>query len=294
MRAAVAQVPTNILKTRRATEQAEGLVRSLGIMKPPVDPLKIVESESPLLIAQGDDFRQRFDGQLEYHPSQRRFLLLYNTKYDCGKNRHPRTRFSIAHELGHYFIEAHHAYLRSGGKPHPSQAEFASAVEMEREADAFAAGLLMPSFLINHRVNDADLSLDGIREIANDFETSLVSTAIRSVQCSHFPSAVVGIREDKIMWQFQSECLIKAGCYPGERGSIRSTSTRRAWAEFESGSVEIRRGTAFVKDWFRTYGRDNVERSSVTEEYLAVPSMRTLVVVLSIPEDEFYDDVDDD
>ena len=40
--------------------------------------------------------------------------------------------------------------------------------------------------------------------------------------------------------------------------------------------------------------KDHLDDRSVTEEYLPVPSMGTLVVVLSIPEDELYDDKDDD
>lgn len=289
----MAKIPEIILKTRRATKQAEDLIASLGCTTPPVDPLAVVKSEAPLLVARGDDFRDRFDGQLEFHVSKRRFLLFYNTKYDRGKQRHPRTRFSIAHELGHYFIEPHHSYLRGGGNPHPSRDEFASAVDMEREADAFAAGLLMPSYLISPRVNETDMSLERVRELADEFQTSLVSTAIRSAQVSHFPTAVAGIRSGGVLWQFQADCLVDAGCYPGERGPVRSPSARHAWEEFDSGADVRPSGTSYVKEWFRTYDKDNLDHRSVTEDYLAVPSMQILVVVLTIPEDELYDDSDD-
>lgn len=290
----MAKTPEIILKTRRATEEAEDLIQSLGCSAPPIDPLAVVASEAPLLVACGDDFRDRFDGQLEYHRSKRRFLLFFNTKYDRGKGHHPRTRFSIAHELGHYFIEPHHAYLRGGGNPHPSRDEFASAVDLEREADAFAAGLLMPSYLMGPRVNETDMSLERVRELAEEFQTSLVSTAIRSAQVSHFPTAVAGVRNGNVMWQFQADCLVEAGCYPGERGPLRSASARRAWEEFEAGAEVRPRGTSFVKEWFRTYDRDDLDHRSVTAEYLPVPSMRTLVVMLCIPEDELYDDQNDD
>jgi hypothetical protein len=247
-----------------------------------------------LLVARGDDFRDRFDGRLEYHPSKRRFLLLYNTKYDRGDEHHPRTRFSIAHELGHYFIERHHAYLRGGGKPHSSRDEFASGVDMEREADAFAAGLLMPSYLISPRVNETDMSLDRVRELSEEFQTSFVSTAIRSAQVSHFPTAVVGIRDGKVLWQSQSDCLVETGCYPGERGPLRSTSARDAWTEFAERKSVRAAGTSFINEWFRTYDRERLDHRSVTEQYLPVPSMGTLIVLLTIPEDELYDDADDD
>lgn len=290
----MATIPKIILKTRRATEHAEALIESIGIAAPPIDPLKVVESESPLLVARGDDFRSQFDGQLEYHATQRRFLLLYNTKYDSGGDHHPRTRFSIAHELGHYFIESHHAYLRGGGKPHPSRDEFASAVDMEREADAFAAGLLMPSQMLSPRVNETDLTLERVRDLALEFQTSLVSTAIRGAQVSHFPTAVAGLRANGIAWHSQASCLVDAGCYPGERGPISSAHAREAWAEFASGRPVRSEGTSFLKDWFRTYEKDTLDHISVVEEYLPVPSMGTLVVLLTIAEDDLYDAEDDD
>ena len=53
-------------------------------------------------------------------------------------------------------------------------------------------------------------------------------------------------------------------------------------------------GTGFAKEWFRTYDKGHLDHLSVTEEYLPVPSMQTLVILLSIPEDELYDDDDDE
>jgi hypothetical protein len=68
---------------------------------------------------------------------------------------------------------------------------------------------------------------------------------------------------------------------------------RAAWDEFASGDSVRPASTSYVKDWFRSYNKDSLDHIPATEEYLPVPSMGTLVVVLSIPEDELYD-VDDD
>jgi IrrE N-terminal-like domain len=139
-----------------AGEQADALVIRLGLAVP-IDPFKVIASETPFLVAGGRDFGSRFDGKLKYNREKNRFLLLFNTKYDAGQppgKHHPRTRFSIAHELGHYFNEAHYDYLRRGGKPHPSSSEYRTNVQMEREADAFAASLLLPT-------HDADSRMAG-------------------------------------------------------------------------------------------------------------------------------------
>ena len=179
--------------------QADQIVSGLGLTLP-IDPIEIAKSESPLLRIGGRDFRNRYDGLLEYHQSKNRFLLFFNTKYDTGRppgSHHPRTRFSIAHELGHYFIERHRVYLMTGGQAHGSINEFRSDKQIEREADSFAASLLMPTHLIKPLVNAGELSASRINELAGLFQTSLTSTAIRSVRVSHFPCGVAGIRNGR-------------------------------------------------------------------------------------------------
>lgn len=290
----MARIPKMILIARRAAEYAEELIRQLNITDPPVDPLAIVESERGLLIARGDNFRERFDGQLEYHPEKRRFLLLFNTKYDRGDRMHPRTRFSISHELGHYFIEEHHTFLRRGGALHKSRGEFVTPTDMEREADAFAAALLMPTTMIRPRVNECELSIKRITELATVFDTSLVSTAIRATLCSDFPTAIIGLRDGTVAWQFQSQCLVESGCYAGERGPIHSSTACEAWEQFSSGAPVRSSGAAYIREWFRTFDKDHLDHRSVVEEYLAVPSMGTLIVLLTVSEEELYDCEDDD
>ena len=58
-------------------------------------------------------------------------------------------RFSIAHELGHYFLPGHLDAVLGDRDVHESHAEFASADRYELEADHFAASLLMPRCLFS-------------------------------------------------------------------------------------------------------------------------------------------------
>lgn len=279
---------------QKAGEQADALVLRLGL-KYPIDPLAVAAGEYPLLRCGGRHFENRFDGKLRFVPDRRCFVLMYNTKYDEGyppNRHHPRTRFSIGHELGHYFLEAHHAYLMHGGRTHPSLNEFRSKAQVEREADAFAASLLLPSHLARPIVNAGELTVARLDQIAGDFETSLVSTAIRAVQLTHFPCALAGIREGAVAWMFPSAALIDAKIYP-RKGSL-SRNAQSQWTNFQTGSRERTLSEGRAADWFRCYGDNDRGRIFVTEEYVAVPALGTLLCLLTMDENDVHPEADEE
>lgn len=284
-------------RQENAIERAAEVLGVLKIASAPINPLGIAESEDPLLRVAGGNFRNRFDGQLEYHRAKNRFLLFYNTKYDVRASQgehHPRTRFSIAHELGHYFMEGHRAFLRRTGKSHPSKGEFLSDRIIETEADAFAAGLLMPSNLLGPLVNEGDLTFSQIEEWADTFKTSVTSTAMRSIELSDFPCALVGVREGRVGFSFHSRAMIEGGCYPRPRGSNLPAEARPKWQAFLDGTVMRGQGQAFARDWCQTYDNDRAASAPVYEYYYGVPSMQTLLVLLTVPEEELFPGVDED
>lgn len=282
-------------RQNKAIDQAAEVLATLGMNTAPIEPLAVVDSEKPLLTAMGGDFRDRFDGQLEYHRSQNRFLLFYNTKYDRSSNgnHHPRTRFSIAHELGHYFLDVHRAYLLRTGKSHPSKGEFLSDRTIETEADAFAAGLLMPSRLLRPLVNECEMSFADIEVWASKFRTSITSTARRSVELSDFPCALVGIRDGRVAFSFHSQAMIEGGCYPRPRGSDLPPEAQRKWQSFASGCLMDDHSQSLGREWCQTFDNDRAARASVSEHYFGVPSAQTLLVLLTIPEEDLFEDDDE-
>jgi hypothetical protein len=102
---------------------------------------------------------------------------------------HPRRqRFSLAHELGHWryhrgrllVCRADEIGQAGEGRPLP-----------ERTADTFAAQLLMPGYLFQPIARSySKLTFQAIRGIADTFDTSLTSTAIRLVESRHSPAIV--------------------------------------------------------------------------------------------------------
>lgn len=279
-------------RLERASIAAEEIVEGWAA---PIDPFTIAQNEgSRLLRLRGEDFGDAFDGHLKYHSDRQCFVLLYNAKYDArvSNGHHPRTRFSVAHELGHYFLERHRAYLMGCGEPHESRSEFKSDMIVEQEADAFAAALLMPGHLARPLVNEAEITLPMVHDLAACFDLSLVSTSLRAVHLSDYPCAVVGIRKGQVRWSACSQPLIEAGLYPPEKIRPQSADAQSRWEGFAATGVVESAGSSFAKDWFRTYDRVELDGLHVDEHYLAVPVMSTLVVLLSVPEDQF--DRDDD
>lgn len=269
----------------KAVREAELIVQTLGLTHP-VDPLAVVNAEHPSLKAAGGDFKNRYDGQLEYHPQRRRFLLFFNTKYDRGQQpgeHHPRTRFSIAHELGHYFLQAHRAFLMRTGTSHQSSSEFRNNVLIEREADAFASGLLLPTHLFEAVVNEGgkELTADRVMRMANNFRASYVSAVVRAVRLSDCPCGVVGIRDGKKAWFFVSDALFDAGGYPSGGGRPLPKAAERHWARFEQGVPDRAAQDGTLWEWFETYENDDLGSLPVYEEYVPVPVLKTLVVLVT-------------
>lgn len=277
-----------------ASDLAADILVGAELLSIPVDPLALAATESRWLTVKGGNLKDSYDGLLEYHESRDRFLLVFNNKYDLEYGgRHPRTRFSIAHELGHFYIDHHRAYLMSGGKSHRSRGEFATADNdiVEREADAFAAGLLMPSPLLRPVVNRGELNLETIKAIASQFQTSFLSTAIRCVQHSDFPCEVLGIRGGQIAWRFRpnkpTDPLTEGKCYPAGNGPVRSRKAQEVWTAFQRGDVTEQENGGQPHEWFQLFGPQQ-RPFTVWEQYLPLPLMDTLVVLLTVSESDLF------
>jgi len=104
-----------------------------------------------------------------------------------------RRRFDIAHEIGHLRLHDENNMLRI------CSAEDVAALGFERlslpkkeiEANAFAAELLLPRFMVIPRIRNKKPSMSTIAELAEMFNTSLSATARRFVSCCDERCAVV-------------------------------------------------------------------------------------------------------
>jgi hypothetical protein len=103
-----------------------------------------------------------------------------------------RRNFTIAHELGHYVL-GHR--IASGDELEPTE----RTPYQEREADVFAAELLMPEdFVAPHVAMPATLAT--VRTIVDTFRTSIVAAARRYVEMTDASCALVFSKDGHIVW----------------------------------------------------------------------------------------------
>ena len=128
--------------------------------------------------------------------------------------------FSLAHELGHYFLEGHVDAVLAHGNRHESRAGFRSDDPCEIEADHFAAALLMPELLFSAAIADAGQGIAAVDHLASRCVTSLTATAIRYAQYTDDVVAVIVSTGKRVRYCFMSKTLQEIangnGVYKGE------------------------------------------------------------------------------
>jgi Zn-dependent peptidase ImmA (M78 family) len=171
-----------------------------------VDPVKIIKAND-ITLSFGR-YSDAFDGLLEYEDGQ---FHIYSNLDRVEDPNAPRARFTLGHELGHYYINEHRNALKKGLAPsHPSFCEYTSELLVEREADHFASNLLMPRTLFIKEANLSPRGLAGILSLAYAFGTSVTSTAIRYMKVEVEPCVVIKWQDGRFAWILSSVEMHKA------------------------------------------------------------------------------------
>ena len=119
-------------------------------------------------------------------------LVEKNNTFTIGVNvshYENRQRFTIAHELGHYFLKHQRQGIFVDESPIKQNLmlfrdSFSSTGEnsQEREANAFAAALLMPKPFIEHYIKNSNIDFTNdkvLEDMASEFKVSTGSMAFR-------------------------------------------------------------------------------------------------------------------
>lgn len=192
-------------------------------------------------------------------------------------------RFTVAHELGHYFLEGHPEEIQKISPVHVSRAGFTEGnSSIEIEADHFASGLLLPTRLVKQSLAASQVGLEGIRELADQSECSLTACAIRAAECSPYPMAVVVSRGDCVCYGFLSDGFkqLKPRTFPRRGGPLPFTATR----EFNSDSSNVRAGKVVTSETTLAEWFDGSASVTLDEEVIGLGRYGLTLTVFSSEE----------
>lgn len=188
-----------------ARQCGEKIAAAHGFTSFPVDPFTIAANENILVEAKDPD-RKGMSGCIVF--TNDGAGIIYATDIRSEGFR----RFTVAHELGHYFLEGHPEEILKTGPVHFSRAGFVQGgSSIELEADHFASGLLMPTRLTRDALFKAPIGLAGVQHLATVAEASLTAAAIRTAECAPYPVAIVVSERDQVSYGFLSESFKKLG-----------------------------------------------------------------------------------
>lgn len=277
------------LRLQMAQQRAQNLLRELGISELPVDP-EAIAARHDIIVEAKPDTAPGVSGMLLRHGDT--FGILYATHIESEGFR----RFSIAHELGHYFLDGHIDHVLPDDGLHASHAGFVSGDPYELEADQFAAGLLMPAVLFRRALGKHDAGLGAVESVAAVCRTSLTATAIRYAELTEDAVAVVlstgqtidFCRLSGTMKSLRDIIWLKKGT-PVPRGTLtarlNADPARVRSADRDEEEIDI-------CDWLG--GNRSV---AATEEVIGLGSYGKTLTVLSCPalvEETFRDDDEED
>jgi Zn-dependent peptidase ImmA (M78 family) len=190
---------------------------------------------------------------------------------------HQRRRFSVVHELGH--LELHHGsgLLMSCTKEDIQYKPDNTNIDLEQEANQFASAFLMPARFVQKPFSESEPSFDLISEWATELATSLTATAIRFVQFTPEPVAVVYTYRGVIQYFHASASFTELGVFPDVKRTVGTNTdaqkifngiaTKNQWREVKA------------LDWFRL-NKTAFDKADMIKEWSI--NMQTYEAVLSL------------
>ncbi|WP_119681860.1 ImmA/IrrE family metallo-endopeptidase [Indioceanicola profundi] len=276
---------SRVFNLKMARQTAEALLRDDGITSLPVNPFAIAASRD-ILVEGKHENTEGVSGMLLRHGND--FCIVYATHIPSPGFQ----RFSVAHELGHYFLPGHVDQVLKDGF-HVSRAGFVTADPYELEADHFAAGLLMPSAPFRKAMDAHDPGLDALSAIADRCETSLTATAIRYAELTDSAVAVIMSTGGVIDYCFLSEAMKSLP----KRDWLRKGSPLPAGTATSRLAGELARVLACdriaddidVRDWL-----GGIRSVAVSEESVGLGHYGKILTILVAPELGSGGEMDDD
>ncbi len=166
--------------------------------------------DAPITMVGGTSLSQGIEGMLMPHPNgSGEWGIIYNERIRSQGRRN----FTLAHELGHYFLHRH---------THPSGLECTNRNmadwdeernKIEGEANTFASYLLMPLDDFREQIKGRIIDIDLMSELSDRYAVSLTAAILKWMTITDKRAMIVVGKEGFIDWAWSSEALLKSGVY---------------------------------------------------------------------------------
>ena len=168
-----------------------------------------VYPQDPIIDVMGGDL-PGFEGALVRVPERKGWGILYNKRIAAAG----RINFTLAHEFGHYLLHrvAYPQGIRCSAED--VSGRMTELRFIEREADLFAADLLMPLDDFRRQIGPREsISIDQLSHCADHYEASLIAVTLRWLAYTERRAIMVVSRDGFILWARSSENALKTRAY---------------------------------------------------------------------------------
>jgi Zn-dependent peptidase ImmA (M78 family) len=186
-----------------------------------------------------------------------------------------RKRFTYGHELGHAYLPWH----RSQSEFRCTKLHIAGVAGdpiKEKEANAFAAELMMPRQFFEQDVARTPFKFDDLEKLAEEkYLTSLQATALRYVNFTLESCAVVLVHNGTILWSYSSKSFKER-----VRMKHKVTDLTYAYDFFASGTLlEGKPKEVLAKAWVET----NDPNRLIIEQSKSFSDLNLVLALLEFP-----------
>jgi len=195
----------------RAANQISSMLNEvLGPDRFPVDVVQLaqeyskVTSAGPIVQVVGEAFDD-FDGMLKASSDQSKWMIIYNTNCTEG-----RQRFTIAHEFGHYILHRKDQRLFECASSRASEVGSVDR-DLEKEADEFAAALLMPLDDFRRQITSKEPGFELFSHLAERYGVSLTAAALRWINVAPKRAVLVASRDGFMLWASSNQAAYNSG-----------------------------------------------------------------------------------
>ncbi|WP_250462614.1 ImmA/IrrE family metallo-endopeptidase [Microbulbifer litoralis] len=219
-----------------------------------------------------------FEGCLKAKPDGSKWMIAYNPEQGSPG----RTRFTLAHELGHFVL--HRNLQQAFECSERDLYDWDSPVrQMEAEADTFASYLLMPLDDFRAQLTSQSMNVDLLDHCCNRYGVSPMAAALKWVEIAPRRTVVVAARDGFLLWARSNGRAYKSGRYFATSKNTVEVPSQSLLAEVAQNGGADRR-TTDARIWFpqEPYGMPMEETAICVDN----PSFPYILGILQMPEAE--------